>query len=468
MMSDSCRSGRTRSRDDRRARPASAPAATSCRRRCCATSASAATRWSRDRGRRRRSRCSSRDRRRGSSRRSGPAASAAGGRVALPPELACAAAAPRARTDAVRTEPAAPAADRTHAAPAGAAPAATPRPPPVGTDRPIRVQLAPRVVRSEEAALAALRRDQRVDRVRILPVDADPDPADLDRRQPLGQLRPLRAAVGRLVEPALGTAADQLSDRAAPLIRRGVEDVGVLRIHRDVGDAGVGADRQHRLPRLAAVGRLVEAAVAAGAPQRADGADVDDVGVARIDEDVLDVLGVLEPHARPRLAGIGRLVDAVAEADAALVVVLARAEPDDVGVLRIDDHRAERIRAVGLEDRRPGVAAVLRLPEVAGARRDVPDVRVLGVDGDVGERPVVRLGPMLRNAKFLERLGRQRGRRPAPNAVAAMPDRAHPGPDPSHLHSLRSIKTATTPTRAHYRRNAYGTVRVAPRCACSH
>ena len=142
--------------------------------------------------------------------------------------------------------------------------------------------------------------------------------------QPLGQLGPLRAAVGRLVERALGTAADELPDGAPALIGRGIEHVGILRIHHHVGDAGVGADGQDGLPGLAAVGRLVEAAVAAGVPQRADRAHVDDVRVARIDEDVLDVLGVLEPHPRPRLAGVGRLVDAVAVADAALVVVLAR------------------------------------------------------------------------------------------------------------------------------------------------
>ncbi len=242
----------------------------------------------------------------------------------------------------------------------------------------------PGVVRPVEAALTELRRDERVDGARVPPVDAKADPSELHRRQAFGELRPLLAAVGGLVDAALGTAANQLTDGPPALIRRGVEHVGTLRIHHQVGDAGVLADREDGLPRLAAVGGLVEAAIAARRPERPDRGHVDHVRVARIDDDVLDVLGVLEPHALPGLAGIRRLVDAVAEGDAALVVVLAGAEPHHVRVLGVDGHRAERVRAVILEDRRPGVAAILGLPEIAGRRRRIPDVRVPGIDRDVG------------------------------------------------------------------------------------
>src|SRR5262249_40889469 len=148
------------------------------------------------------------------------------------------------------------------------------------------------------------------------------------------------AAVARLVDAAFGAAADQLADRAAPLIRRRVHDVGVLRIEHDVVHAGVGADRQDRLPRRAAVRRLVEAALAAGRPERPLRGDVDDVRVARIDLDAADVLRRHQAHPLPRLARVGRLVDPVAEVRAALTQVLAGAEPDDARILRIDDDAA--------------------------------------------------------------------------------------------------------------------------------
>jgi hypothetical protein len=78
--------------------------------------------------------------------------------------------------------------------------------------------------------------------------------------------RPTRpiSTVGRLVDAAFGAAADQLSDRTSPLVGRGVQHVWVLRIHDQIGHAGVLADREDGLPRLAPVGGLVETTIAAG------------------------------------------------------------------------------------------------------------------------------------------------------------------------------------------------------------
>ena len=72
---------------------------------------------------------------------------------------------------------------------------------------------------------------------------------------------------------------------------------------------------EHLRPGLAAVGGLVEAAVAARRPQRALRGDVDRVAVLRVDDDAADVLGALEADVRPRPAAVLALVDAVAVAD---------------------------------------------------------------------------------------------------------------------------------------------------------
>ena len=83
------------------------------------------------------------------------------------------------------------------------------------------------------------------------------------------------------------------------------------------------------------------------------------------------------------LPGVGRLVDAVAEMRAALAGVLAAADPDDVGVLRIDDDAAHREGVDPVGQRLERDAAILRLPHAAERRRDVPDARVLRIDRDV-------------------------------------------------------------------------------------
>src|SRR6185369_3749446 len=191
------------------------------------------------------------------------------------------------------------------------------------------------VGRAVEAA-ALPRLDGGVDHVGGDGGDGEADAPHLFLRQAGGELAPGGAAVTALVDRRAGAAVDQRPDLALPLIGGGIEDVGVARVHRQVGDAGVLVDREDRFPGLAAVGGLVEAAVAARIPQRALGRDEDHVRIARIDDDLPNVLGALETHIDPGLAAVDRLVDAVPIRDAALAVVLAAAHPDHGRVVGVD------------------------------------------------------------------------------------------------------------------------------------
>src|SRR5205807_1887611 len=133
-------------------------------------------------------------------------------------------------------------------------------------------------------AARRLRADQRIDARRVLRIDAEGNAPDVILRESFRELGPVLSRIPGLPNPAFGTAADHLSDRAAPLVRRRIDHVGVLRIEHDVADSRVVTDVKHALPLRAAVDRLVEAALAAGGPQRALRGDVDDVRVARIDQ----------------------------------------------------------------------------------------------------------------------------------------------------------------------------------------
>ena len=140
------------------------------------------------------------------------------------------------------------------------------------------------------------------------------------------------------------------------------------------------------LPGLAAVGRLVEAALAAGGPERSLRGDVDDVRVARIDDDLGDVLGLLEAHVRPALAAVEAAVDAVAVADVAAADVLAGADPDDV---RGRSDRSSRSRSSTSPGRRRSASRSCRRWSVFQTPpepdRHVPGALVVGIDGDVGD-----------------------------------------------------------------------------------
>ena len=74
---------------------------------------------------------------------------------------------------------------------------------------------------------------------------------------------------------------------------------------------------------------------------------------------------VFQADVRPRVAAVGRLVDAVAVAHVVARVRFAGTDPDGVVVGGIDRHRADRARRLLVEDRIPRLCAVRRFPDAA-------------------------------------------------------------------------------------------------------
>ena len=230
--------------------------------------------------------------------------------------------------------------------------------------------------------------DVRVDNERVLRVDIQADAAQHAAGQAPAELVPGLSGVGRLVDAAARASQVERPGQALLVVRGGIEDLRVLRIHDEVGRAdhpAVGLDLERLGPGLAAVDRLVDAALVVRGIEVAQRRHVDDVGVHRVDDDAADVMGVFEAHVGPRLARVDRLVDPVAPVGAARGGVLARADPDD---LRIGvGHRdiADRDDGLIVEDRRPADAVVHRLPEAARTGRRVDRVRLLRRHREVDE-----------------------------------------------------------------------------------
>src|SRR5262249_6499516 len=195
------------------------------------------------------------------------------------------------------------------------------------------------------------------------------------------------AGVGGLVQAGLlaelfgGVAAGEAV--AADGVGAGVERVRLGGGDGDIDAAGVLRPVQRMLPRLAALAGPGPAALPAPRPEVTDRCAVSHVRILRVDDDAADVVRVAQAHVRPGLAGVGGLVDAVAPGDGVARVALAGADPDHVRVRRRHRHVAHAEGALPVEDRDPGVAVVGRLPQAAGRRGDVHDLRVALDDGDV-------------------------------------------------------------------------------------
>src|SRR5205823_5943443 len=138
------------------------------------------------------------------------------------------------------------------------------------------------VVGAVEAALLGF--NEGVDAARVGRGDGDTDLAPGARRQAvvLGlvlQVLPTVAAVAGDVQAAAGAAGGHLPRLAAGLPQPGEEEARVVRVQADVAGAGVGVLLEHLLPRLAAVGGAVDAALRVGAEGVAQDRRVGDVRV---------------------------------------------------------------------------------------------------------------------------------------------------------------------------------------------
>ncbi len=274
------------------------------------------------------------------------------------------------------------------------------------------------VGRAEDAAL--LRLDDGVEDVRVGRHHRDAHPAERPGRQAgmIRDVRPVRAAVGRLVEAAARTAARQAPRRPLRLPRGRVQHLRVHRIHHQVDDAGLVVDEQNLAPRLAAIGGLEDAAVRAGDEHVAHRRSVGHVRVLRIDHDIADRVRVAEPGVLPRPAGIGRPVDAVTGDERAADVALARPHVDHVRVGRCHGHGADAVARAGqraIGDVLPLQAVIGALPDAAVDAAHVEQVRVAGHAGD-GDDAASDVGtdtaPLQRahRRRGRRRIGRQRGR----------------------------------------------------------
>ena len=243
------------------------------------------------------------------------------------------------------------------------------------------------VRRAEHAALFICCLHHRIDHVRVFRADRQPDPTQFLGRQARRDLGPRRASVGRAMNRAFRTATHLPPHAPLPHLRRGEQDLRVARVHLHVVDADPFAAAKDARPRHATVSGLVQATLAPAVPCRTLRRDIGHVAVLRVDDDAPDVLRLLETDVLPGRTTVDRLEHAVAVAHRALVVVLTRAHPDHVRVVRIDGDRADRVGGLRVEDRRERRAGVRRLPHATTRRRDEPGARCFWVNGQVGDAP---------------------------------------------------------------------------------
>ena len=271
-------------------------------------------------------------------------------------------------------------------------------------ERPLRLGLEPfHAVRA--------RLDQRVHPVAVGGRDRDVGLAIWRLRQAgRGDLRERLATVARDVDAAAVATAIEVVRLQFDLPGAREDHIRIFLRHLESRAARVLIHEQGVLPGLAAVLAAEHAPLLLRAGRAAERADQHEILIGRMDDDRADAARLRQAHLRPRLAGVGGLVDAVAHhVHVADGPGLAGAGPHDVRIARRDSERADRLRRLVVERRLPGESAVDALPHAA--RRGARVVHA-GFAGDGGRcRDAARARrPDVFEARRADRLRRLRSR----------------------------------------------------------
>ena len=237
------------------------------------------------------------------------------------------------------------------------------------------------IVRAVQTAVR-LRSDQRIDPSAA--AGRETDAADRTGGKTVAaQESPSGTAVGRLVQaaPRSFVRGVLLPRRAARLVERGVYDLGIGGIRREVDGPGIGILVQHFGPGAPAVGGAEHAALGIGAVGVSQRRDEHNVGIPRIYEHLPDVPRLGEAECVPVSTAVGGLVDAGAVGDVGADRRLAGPHVDHVRIGRRQGKCPDRGDRLVVEQRLPGDAGVPRAPHAAVHGTEVERGRIAGDSG---------------------------------------------------------------------------------------
>ena len=198
------------------------------------------------------------------------------------------------------------------------------------------------VVRAVEAALFALRLDQRPDAVRVRRRDRNRGLAEDPGRKAAFDLLPTVAAVLAAVDAAIFAPGDHRPGFPLGAPGAGVEDARVVRVQLDVHETGAVGEEEHLFPALAAIGGAEHPALLVRSEDVAERGGVGGVRILGMDGDGADLSRIPKAEVPPGLPGVGRAVDAVADRDVAARAHGPRAHIDDIHIGRRDLDGADR------------------------------------------------------------------------------------------------------------------------------
>ena len=137
-----------------------------------------------------------------------------------------------------------------------------------------------------------------------------------------------------------------------------------------IGDADLGPLIENSGPMHSAIGGFIDTALLVRTISMPQCADIDDIGVLRVDDDSANVARVLKADMQPGSTSIHRFVHAVAKGEGRPNVGLAGSGINSLRIGRRNRKSANRCDRLPIKDRSPDNTGISRLPNptVYGAK----------------------------------------------------------------------------------------------------
>ncbi len=211
-----------------------------------------------------------------------------------------------------------------------------------------------------------IRFDQRVHARRVAARERHRNAPGRAARQAISpQTRPTIAPVARFIQTVGRAAAVQVIRRAPPFPHPRDQMFRVRGIDRNARCAGPLVGVQYALPRLAAVGRTIDAARRARLVHVSEHCGKRAIWIRSIHRNLRNCSTLIQADVLPRFTGIARFPQAVAERDIITQIRLTRSDVHDVCVAWCNGDRTDGTDRLLIENRVPRYAAVDRLKEAA-------------------------------------------------------------------------------------------------------
>ncbi len=199
--------------------------------------------------------------------------------------------------------------------------------------------------------------------------------------------RPAASAVGRAPDAAVAAyrGLEIIQPRITlDLPQRGIEDGGRVHAVGEVRGAGRVIDVQHLLPVFTAVFGSEQTTLFVRAENVTQRRDHRGLVTRRVDPQVADVFCVGQADVLPGQPAVGGAVNAIAVGDVPALLDLAGTHPDHLRVGRGNLQRADGGAALLFEQRFPGHAGIVGLPDAAVGRAEIEGGEFIRMTRDRG------------------------------------------------------------------------------------